>query len=63
MHQTVHPNDGHGPIDRPHQGDFFAGNMEGQIIGIACGSVGTRERRGRTQHEVDEVAGAAIYKI
>ena len=34
-------------------GDSLAGNMAGQIIGIACGSVGTplkdHERRGRTQ--------------
>ena len=39
MHQTVHPGDGPGPMDKPRQGDSFAGNMEGQIIGIACGSV------------------------
>ena len=41
-------------MDRPRQGDSFAGNIEGQIIGIACGSVGTplknHKRRGRTQH-------------
>ena len=55
MHQTVHPGDGHGPMDRPCQGDSFAGNMEGQTIGIACGSVGTplkdHERRGRPQQQ------------
>ena len=53
MHQTVKPDDGPGPMDRPRQGDSFAGNMEGHIIGIPCGSVGTplkdHERRGRTQ--------------
>ena len=35
--------------------DSFAGNMEGQLIGIACGSVGTplkdHEKRGRTQQQ------------
>ena len=37
------------------QGDSFAGDIEGQIIGIACGSAGTplkdNERRGRTQQQ------------
>ena len=55
MHQTVHPDDGPGLMDRPCQGDSFAGNMEGQIIGIACGSVWTplkdHERRARTQQQ------------
>ena len=35
-----YPHDGPGPMDRPSQGDFSAGYMEGQIVGIACGSVG-----------------------
>ena len=38
-------------MDRPRQGDSSARNMEGQIIGIACGSVG-HERRGRTQQHL-----------
>ena len=58
MHQTVHSDDGPGPMDRHRQCDSFAGNMEGQVIGIACGSVGTplkdHEGRGRTQqHTID----------
>ena len=55
MHQTVHSDNGPGPMDRPRQGDSLAGNMAEQIIGIACGSVGTplkgHERRGRTQQQ------------
>ena len=55
MHRAVHPDDG--PMDRPRQGDSFAGNMTGQIIDIACGFVGTplkdHERRGRTQQQHD----------
>ena len=55
MHQTVHPDNDPGPMDRPRQCDSLAGNMAGQIIGIACGSVATplkdHERRGRTQQQ------------
>ena len=55
MHQAVHPHDGPGPMDRPRQSDSFAGYMEGQIIGIACGPVGAplynHERRGWTQQQ------------
>ena len=40
MHQTVHTHDGPGPMDRPRQGDSFAGHMDRRIVGIACGSVG-----------------------
>ena len=50
MHQTVHPDDGPGPMDRPRQGDSLAGNMAGQIIGIACGSVGSKIMRRGVEH-------------
>ena len=35
----MNPDDGPGPMDRPRQCDSLAGNMAGQIIGIACGYV------------------------
>ena len=41
------------PMDKPRQSDSFAGHVEGQIAGIAFGSVGAplynHERRGRKQ--------------
>ena len=40
MYQAVHPHDGPGPMDKPCRNNSFAGHMEGQIIGRACGSVG-----------------------
>ena len=40
MHRAVHTHDGAGSMDRPCQGDSSAGHMEGQIVGIDCGSVG-----------------------
>ena len=59
MHTTVHPDDGPGPMDKPRQGGSLAGNMAGQIIGIARVSVGTplkdHERRGRTQQQQADI--------
>ena len=55
MHYTVHPDDGPGPMDNPRQSDSFARRVEGQIVGIAFGSVGTplckHERRGCQQQQ------------
>ena len=39
-HVFIHPHDGPGPMDRPRQDDSSAGHMEGQTVGIDCGSVG-----------------------
>ena len=66
MHQTVHPDGGPGPMDRPRQGDSLAGNMAGQIIGIACGSVENplkdHERKGRTQQHESMVINGLTFK-
>ena len=43
-------------MDRPRQSDSFAGHMEGQIIGIACGTVGLlfKIMRGGVDHNINE---------
>ena len=40
MPRVVHPDDGPGLMARPRQGDSSPGHMYGQIVGIACRSVG-----------------------
>ena len=51
MHQTVHPDDGPEPMDRPRQGDTLAGNMAGQIIGSVGTPLKDHEKTGKTQQQ------------
>ena len=59
--RAVNPLDGPGPMYRPCQSDSFAENMEGQIIGIACGSVGTHFMGGGVQHNMTETDEGTYY--